>query len=77
VEETLSDGATVVGVRNRLERGDALEFIGPGMTAFQHVLQEMADEEGKTLQTAHPNQRIRLSLPFPVRQYDIIRREKT
>jgi putative protease len=76
VEESRSDGTIVVGVRNRLATGDALEFIGPGMTSFHHVLREMTDEQGEALPAANPNQRIKLRLPMPVRQYDIIRRKK-
>lgn len=76
VEEKLSDDTIVVGVRNRLETGDTLEFIGPGMASFQHILREMTDEQGEKLMAANPNQRIKLRLPFPVRTYDIIRKEK-
>lgn len=75
VEETVPDAVTI-GVRNRLELGDSLEFIGRNMTSLRHELREMTSEAGDPLQTAHPNQRIRLRLPFPVARYDLIRREK-
>jgi putative protease len=68
--------AVLVGVRNRLKLGDALEFIGRGMTSVSHTLLEMTNETGEPLLVAHPNQRIRLRLPFPVARYDLIRREK-
>lgn len=76
IVEDADSAAVLVGVRNRLELGDALEFIGRGMTSFSHTLLEMTNENGEPLQVAHPNQRIRLRLPFKVAQYDLIRREK-
>ena len=76
VEETHDDGTTLIGVRNRLERGDSLEFIGRGMSAYRHILTEMSDENGTPLDVAHPNGRIRIMVPFPTEEFDIIRREK-
>jgi putative protease len=76
VDETLPDGSTIVGVRNRLEKGDILDVIGRGMTCNTMVLAEMGDEEGAPLSIAHPNSRIRLQLPFPAEKHDLIRRAK-
>ncbi|MCM2359365.1 MAG: U32 family peptidase [Geobacteraceae bacterium] len=76
VEATHPGGAAVVAVRNRIEAGDELEFIGRGMAVQRHLLERMTDEEGTPLRMAHPNSRIILTLPFPVERYDIIRREK-
>jgi putative protease len=76
VAESHADGATVIAVRNRMEAGDALEFIGRGMTRYSCILGEMSDEKGEPLQVANPNQRIRVRLPFQTEEFDIIRREK-
>jgi putative protease len=76
VEEARADGALTIGVRNRLEVGDTLEFIGRGMLANTLVLEVMEDEAGRPLAVAHPNSRVRLRTPFPAEQYDLIRREK-
>ncbi|MFZ3207284.1 MAG: U32 family peptidase [Geobacteraceae bacterium] len=76
IVEDADPAAVLVGVRNRLELGDTLEFIGHGMTSVSHTLLEMTNETGEPLQVAHPNQRILLRLPFPVERYDLIRREK-
>jgi putative protease len=76
VEEALPDGALLVGVRNRLEVGETLEFIGRGMTAATLVLRGMTSEAGEPLAVANPNQRVRITAPFPAAQYDLIRREK-
>jgi len=76
VDEVLPDGSLLVGVRNRIETGDTLEFIGRGISASSLVLTEMHGDEGGTLTIAHPNSRIRLQAPFPAEQYDLIRRAK-
>jgi len=76
VAATASDGATVIAVRNRLEAGDALEFIGRGMAMNSFILGEMSDEKGASLCVANPNQRIRVRIPFQTAEFDIIRREK-
>jgi len=76
VEEAAYGGALVVGVRNRIEVGETLHVIGPGDPPRTFRLDAMTDEQGEPLQVAHPNSRVRLRLPFPSRQYDLIRREK-
>ena len=76
VEEARSEGASVIAVRNRMEAGDTLEFIGRGMVMNSHFLAEMTNENGETLHVAHPNQRIRIRVPFQTEEFDIIRREK-
>jgi U32 family peptidase len=76
IEEASACGELVVGVRNRIEVGDTLDFIGPGMASGTLVLNAMTDEAGTSLQVAHPNSRVRLRTPFPSQQFDLIRREK-
>ena len=74
VEEVLSGGAVLIGVRNRFKSGETVEFIGRGMTAHSILLEEIAGETGEPLSVAHPNQRVLLHLPFPVSRYDLMRR---
>jgi putative protease len=76
VECAGEDGSLLVGVRNRLEKGDPLEFIGRSMRTERHLLTEMKDENGNSLEVAHPNSRIRLQVPFRAEEFDLIRREK-
>ncbi len=76
VEDTEPDGTLLIGVRNRLETGDQLEFIGRGMALSSHQLLEMTNDRGDALQVANPNQRIRVTVPFHAEQFDLIRREK-
>lgn len=76
VERVDDDGSVVLGVRNRLRAGDRVEFIGPRMTAHRHTLGTMTTTDGTPVDTAHPNQQIRLRLPFPAAPLDLVRREK-
>jgi len=82
VEEVCADGTLVVEVRNRLQEGETVEFIGRGMLSNQWLVDEMVllggttAADSVTLPTAHPNQRIRVRVPFPVAEYDLLRREK-
>ena len=80
VEEVREDGTAVVGVRNRIQSGDALEVIGPGMRTHGLLVDHLAivDGDGSITRAgaANPNQRIVLILPFRVEPFDLIRREK-
>ena len=76
VEEVLPDGSLLVGVRNRLQLGETLEFLGRGMASDSITLREMTDLEGEPLTVAQPNQRALLRVPFSAEKYDLIRREK-
>jgi putative protease len=76
VEEARDDGLLLVGVRNRIQLGDTLEFISRGMVSASIILQEMTTEAGEPISIANPNQRTLLRVPFAAEQYDLIRREK-
>jgi putative protease len=69
-------GEIAVDVRNRIRRGDHLEFIGPGMVTHSLLLEKMTDCTGQHLDTAHPNSRIMLNVPFPTARLDLVRRER-
>lgn len=79
VEEVQPDGTTLIGVRNRIRTGDQLELIGPGMRAESFSVPDFSTitDKGAALaaETANPNQRIALALPFPVAAGDLLRRE--
>jgi len=81
VEELRSDGAAVVGVRNRINKGDELEFIGPGMrSAFLRMDNLfLLSPEGETqeVEAVNPNQRILVRSAFGMECFDLLRREKS
>jgi putative protease len=80
VEESRDDGSVVVGVRNRIGKGDYLEFIGPGMRSNRMRVDSLSllDSGGGVEESgaANPNQRILMRPPFHVEPFDLIRREK-
>ena len=80
VEQVRPDGTAVVGVRNRIQSGDVLEFIGPGMRSHRLAIDRLqlldGSQSGNEVSAANPNQHIILTLPFNVEPFDLIRREK-
>jgi len=77
VTECAEDGSIIIEVRNRINADDELEFIGRGMVSHRYTLSGMTSEASDyPLTVAHPNQRIRLRVPFQVEPLDLIRREK-
>ncbi|MGB9081504.1 MAG: U32 family peptidase [Desulfuromonadaceae bacterium] len=80
VDEVRGDGTLLISVRNRIKRGDVIEFIGPGMRSDTLTLQHFSTlpERGAAVKAefANPNQRIFLTAPFAVEAGDLLRREK-
>jgi putative protease len=78
--EQQEDGSVIVAVRNRIRKGDDLEFIGPGMRSnhlrIERILLLDASGNRVEAETANPNQHIIVAPPFTVKPSDLIRREK-
>lgn len=81
VEEVRDDGSAVIGVRNRICRGDELECIGPGMRSAALRLDELflLDSQGnpQEVEAVNPNQRMLIRPPVAVDCFDLLRREKS
>jgi U32 family peptidase len=81
VEELRDGGAAVVGVRNRINRGDKLEFIGPGMRSSLMLMDDLfllgPAGETQEVEAVNPNQRILIRPPFTVECFDLLRHEKS
>ncbi len=73
VAEKLGDGRFVVGVRNRLQRGDNVELMGPGMRNDAFSIDTMTSENGYPLDFANPNSRVIMALPAAAAPYDLLR----
>lgn len=80
VEKVCDDGTIIVEARNRIRTGDELEFIGPDMKSNNLLVENLRllDYRGViyNAESANPNQRIVMSLPFTVEPFDLIRKEK-
>ena len=76
VEGETASGATLLGVRNRIQLGDRLELIGQGSSFSSFTLTHMEDQNGVPLKVAHPNSKVVLTGLEGAGRYDLIRREK-
>lgn len=63
-------------VRNRITRGEWVEFVDRQFTCHGGRITEMTDEQGGALNEAHPNQRVRVKTSLPVNIHDLLRRKK-
>lgn len=48
----------LIEVRNKIEVGDVIEYMGEGLSLQSVTIESMEDEKGKILQSAHPGTRI-------------------
>lgn len=76
VEEDLGDGRFVIGVRNRMQSGDAVELMGPSMRNAALVIEGMIDLKGQPVPVANPNSKVVMTLPDGAAVYDLFRMEK-
>lgn len=80
VDEVHCDGTLLVSVRNRIVAGDLIECIGPGMRSdtltLRHFLVQPERGAAIPAESANPNQRILLTVPFAAEPGDLLRREK-
>lgn len=66
----------IVEQRNRFFVGDILEIFSPLELNRTLRIEKILDQEGNPQDAAsHPQQLIRIPTPFPLRQYDILRKE--
>jgi len=73
VDEKLSDNRFAVGVRNRIQRGDTVELMGPEMRNDSFTIEAMTAENGTPLDFANPNSRVIMALPAGATAYDLLR----
>jgi hypothetical protein len=65
-----------VQLRNRLDAGDPVEFLSPGIEERLFATEAMADEEGQALVSARNEDIIFMNVPDEARVHDLIRRQK-
>lgn len=76
VVQKVEDGSAVVGLRNRIDRGDVLEYLSPGIEHKCFPVDALWDEEGTAITTARNEDRVVLRVPPEVRPRDLIRRRR-
>ncbi|CCU79405.1 peptidase, U32 family large subunit [C1] [Halanaerobium saccharolyticum subsp. saccharolyticum DSM 6643] len=67
----------VIEVRNKIFKGDELEFVVPGQKTFTSRADYLLDEEGTEIEAApHPKQLIRVPLENEIPSGSLLRRQK-
>ena len=69
-------GTIEVGLRNRLDVGDSVEYLSPGLEEAPFEVESMKDPEGIDIVTARNEDTVFLKAPEGVRKNDLIRRAK-
>lgn len=70
------NGLAKVALRNRLDRGDDVEYLSPGIEEKFFPIDVMMDEEQNQIATARNEDIIFMTVPDKARQGDLIRRQK-
>ncbi len=67
----------IIEVRNKIFKGDQLEFVVPGQKTFTIKADYLLDQEGKEIEAApHPKQLIRIPLARKIPAGSLLRRQK-
>ena len=76
VTSCASDGRALLSLRNKFQRGAALELVGPGIKPISFTADDLADGDGAPLDEARtPQMPLRLTLPCQAPPLSILRRE--
>lgn len=68
------DGYALIEQRNNFKLGDTVEVFGPNTEPQVFLVVELIDEEGNSVQSAkHPQEKLKIKVPFKVRKYDVLR----
>lgn len=73
----ISGTVAKVGLRNRLDIGDSIEFLTPGLEEKLFGVEGMKYEDGVTVASARNEDVIYIQAPEEVRKNDLIRRNKS
>lgn len=73
----VDNGIAKIGLRNRLDAGDEVEFLSPGLEGLQFRIEEMRDPEGCSIVSARNEGVVFISVPAGVRANDLVRRAKS
>ncbi len=74
IVDAVSDGYGKVSLRNRLDLGDRVEFLTPGLEGKEFEVLEIRDEGGNPMNTARNEETVIIQVPSGVRPLDLIRR---
>ncbi len=69
-------GIAKIALRNRLDTGDVVEYLSPGIEEKLYPVEAMKDEEQNELLSARNENIIFMKVPEEAREQDLIRRQK-
>ncbi len=74
-----NDGSTtaVIETRNQVKAGTTLEFLGKKDTVYRWEPDRFLLENGTEKKDVNPNQLVRISTPFPLFEYQVVRKKLT
>ena len=68
------DGYAIIEQRNNFKVGDTVEVFGPNISPQEFKVNELINMDGENVNEAkHPQEKLKLKVPFKVQKYDIIR----
>ena len=68
------DGIATIEERNYFKIGDEVQFFGPSTETRNFRIEEILDEDGKTVEEAnHPQMIVKIRVPFELKKYDMMR----
>lgn len=76
VVREINNGTAKVELRNRLDIGDQVEYLSPGLEENLFKIESMKDMDGLDISTARNEDIVFIPVPNGVRPSDLIRREK-
>jgi putative protease len=72
----VKDGVAKVGLRNRLDPGDSVEYLSPGLEEQLFEIGLMKDLDGMAVPSARNEDVVFIEVPDGVRENDLIRRDR-
>ncbi len=72
----VNGGSAKIALRNRLDKGDTIEYLTPGLEGAHFTVGSMFDDNGIAVASARNEDIVTMNVPHGVRQQDLIRRKK-
>jgi putative protease len=75
IQDEVEPGLFDLSLKNKIEQGTALEFIGPKTLGIEDTDFSILDKEGNTVESANHHQSVRIRTEKPVKPGFIIRKK--
>ncbi len=75
VVRSVNGGSGTIGLRNRVDTGDEVEYLSPGLEGKPHTVGMMRNADGDEVMTARNEETVSWALPSGVRPGDLVRRK--